>query len=315
MTLSIIIPTHRRFFQVQRLLSSVLEQDFPRSDLQVLLVSNLQDRKLTEMVSYWEEKFFDFRYMETGLKGVNKARNLGVRFARGDILYFLDDDCVLDKKDHLKSLISAHRSPAIGIGGGYKTSEVAFGKEEFYQDNTEQWIKRSSSPMGQSEQLIGGNSSYKREVFDRGFYFDSTIVFGGSELGFNKSLRLQGWNLSYEDRLSVLHKLSLSWNSFIRKSFKQGLGSVKSDTRPSSDSLKEEWAFFYKKAFSSYSLVYNMFFKLGFFWGLAGLKQGRVSARFIRFIFFIYKKPLVFFKRVLYKMVIRSCIFRVVGFY
>ena len=295
MTLSIIIPTHNRPFQVQQLLNSIAEQNFPKRNLQVLLVSNLRDKKLREKASYWEDVFFDFKYLEVGRKGVNKARNMGIRFARGDILYFLDDDCLLDNKDHLSLLVSEHEKSAVGIGGGYKSLGDSHGLEKFYQENTEQWIKGSSSEK-QTEQLIGGNASYKRKVFDKGFYFDPSIVFGGSEEGFNRSLRAQGWTLLFVDKLSVFHNIKLSWSSFIKKSFKQGLGSAKAYTKEEGYSLKGKWAFLYQDSHSSYSLVYNLFFKLGFFWGVSA--QGRKGKFFqlIRFIFLFFKSRWYFFR-------------------
>ena len=296
MTLSIIIPTHKRPLQVQQLLNSIAEQNFPRRDLQVLLVSNLKDKILRKIIPHWEKVFFDFKYMETGMKGVNKARNMGIRFARGDILYFLDDDCLLDNKDQLSNLMLEHKKESIGIGGGYKTLEGSEGLEKFYQDNTDQWIKHSAFSKNQSEQLVGGNSSYKREVFDRGFYFDSSIVFGGSEEGFNRSLRAQGWNLLFVDKLSVLHKVKLNWFSFVRKSFKQGLGSVKSYSKTEKHSLKDKWAFLYKDSHSVYSLVYNVVFKLGFFWGLASLEKKGVIFQSFKFIFLFFKSRWYFIK-------------------
>ena len=314
MTLSIIIPTYNRPIQVQQLLRSIAWQNFPSKDLQVLLISNFRDNILRKTSSYWQNLFFDFKYLETGRKGVNKARNMGIRFARGDILYFLDDDCFLENKDHLSLLVSAHEKPAIGIGGGYNTLEDSHGLEKFYQDNTEEWIRKAVlekqteglSKRGFSgkpvKQLVGGNSSYKREVFDKGFYFDPSIVFGGSEEGFNQSLRDQAWNLLFMSELNVLHKLRISWLSFIKKSFKQGLGSVKSYSKLKSHKLEDEWAFLYKDSYSVYSLVYSLFFKLGFFWGLSGLERQGGLFKFLKFISLFLKSRWYFFKELFRKI-------------
>ena len=139
MTLSIIIPTHKRAVQAIQLLQSIAEQKFPHKNLQVLLISNLKDKKLREKVPHWESVFFDFRYKEVGLIGVNKARNMGIRFAGGDILYFLDDDCLLPDKNHLRNLILLHEAnPSVmGIGGGYKSMGVLYGSERFYHEHSE----------------------------------------------------------------------------------------------------------------------------------------------------------------------------------
>ena len=346
MTLSIIIPTHKRAFQVQQLLGSIAQQDFPKENLQLLLISNLRDKRLREQAPYWENIFFDFKYLEVGQKGVNKARNMGIRFARGDILYFLDDDCLLENKKHLSWLVSEHKIKSdIGIGGAYKTRGQSHGLKKFYQENTEQWIRDSifkeqtgsfeqdlekqsrnfeedskkqkgqivEPSEKQTEQLLGGNSSYKREVFDKGFYFDPSIIFGGSEKGFNQSLREQGWTLLFMDKLSVTHNLKLDLTDFIKKSFKQGQGSIKTQSKKEHSSLKGEWAFLHKDNHSFYSFLYNLFFKIGFFWEIASQgKKGKVFQVF-RFIFLFFKSRWLFFRDYFAKWFYGSVLLRFLG--
>ena len=296
MTLSIIIPTHKRAYQVVRLLESIAEQEFPYEDLQVLLISNLKDKKLRRQFSHWESVFFDFKYKELGCVGVNKARNMGIRFAGGDILYFLDDDCLLSNKNHLQNLVLEHKKHplAMGIGGAYKALESLYGLEKFYHEHSEKWVKEFvSSKKSVSSQLIGGNASYKREVFDKGFYFDPLIVFGGSEEGFNQSLKEEGWILLYSEKLWVFHVVQLNWLSFIRKSFKQGLGSFKNRHKFNQEiknghNIKKDWAFL-SGPFSFYPFIYAFFFKWGYFWGLSSSVKGNFLFRFFHFIFLVIK--------------------------
>ncbi len=298
MTLSIIIPTHKRTEQSAKLLRSIAEQDFPYEDLQVILISNLKDKALRERSSYWESLFFDFKYKEVGSLGVNKARNMGIRFSSGDILYFLDDDCLLANKNHLMNLVLEHKKNplVIGIGGGYKALESLYGVEKFYHEHSDQWIESFVSSKETVSQLIGGNASYKRKVFDQGFCFDSSIVFGGSEESFNQSLKEAGYTLLYSNKLWVFHVVKLKFLSFIKKSFGQGLGLFKNryksgQTIESLSDIKKDWAFLVGK-FSFYSFIYSLFFKLGYFWGAAVTK--RKSFRLFYFVFLILKSRLYF---------------------
>ena len=300
MTVSIIIPTHKRPELALRLLRSIEEQDFPRAKLQTLLISNLRDERLRRAAPYWESALFDFKYREIGLVGVNKARNMGIRLAGGDILYFLDDDCLLPNKSHLRNLVLEHeRNPqAMGIGGGYKPLGDLDGMEKFYQESSEKWIRDSASSKEFADQLLGGNSSYKREAFDKGFCFDPLISFGGSEESFNRSLREQGWALLYRENLWLFHALRLGWPAFIKKSFKQGLGLFKnrSQTKENLWSLKKDWAFLTGSEKGIYSLAYAVFFKLGYFWALASMGKESPLFRLARFAFLIVKSRWRFFK-------------------
>ena len=317
MTLSIIIPTHNRPEQAAILLESIARQDFSPQDLQVLLISNLRDKILRKRVSYWKRQFFDFKYKEVGLVGVNKARNMGIRFAGGEILYFLDDDCILPNKSHLKNLVLRHKAQAsvMGIGGGYRASEgFLYDLDRFYHEHSEKWVKDHVVEDKSASQLIGGNASYKREVFDKGFYFDPLIAFGGSEESFNESLREESWTLVYDRELWVFHVVRLTMFSLIKKSFWQGFNSFEREHAHSGkekwEFLKKEWAFSFG-SFSFYSFTYNLGFKLGYLWGASFSKKKNFIFKFIYFIFLIFKSRFYFVKEYLFPR-LYGCFFEVV---
>jgi len=312
MTLSVIIPTHKRFFQVSRLMDSLLNQEFPRENLQILLISNLKDKKLKMQCDKWKSCFYDFKYLVVGEKGVNKARNLGIRFAYGDVLYFLDDDCLLPHKTHLHRVLLSHKTypHIIGIGGRYKNKFKMEGMKSFYYQKAVSWLNQHA--IGEKAfQLLGGNASYKREAFDRGFNFDSHIVFGGSEESLNRDLVENNWELMILDQLSVYHIIDMTFWDLINKSFLQGAGSVKNrydagqHLHQLSDMKKE--AIFSNNHKSFYAFIYDAGFKLGFFWQLSLLKAGQFFIfRFILFVLFILKSRLVVFKeKVVLKVVLK----------
>ena len=325
MTISVIIPTHRRAEQVKHLIRSLQDQDFPKENLQVLLISNLKDNQLREQVQQWRQEFYDFKYMETGEKGVNKARNLGIRFAGGDILYFLDDDCILPSTDHLTKLITQHQrlQQVAGIGGGYKTTQGLEGASRFYHEQQKQWMDTVfTGDSHKTSQLIGGNASYKREVFDKGFAFDSRIVFGGSEESFNRLLVSNGYNLMLFRDLDVYHIIQVNVISLMRKSFQQGVGHFNSQLRNNKKNrtidMKQEAAFSPTPVRSWIHYVYYIFFKLGYFWaGSSEKTRGFIFFRIFYFLLLILRSRWIVIKNqiilgmfwkytgVLYGMVVR----------
>ena len=320
MTLSIIIPTHNRPEQVAVLLESIAKQDFPFENLQVLLISNLRDKALRKQIPYWRSLFFDFKYKEVGLIGVNKARNMGIRFAGGEILYFLDDDCILSGKNHLQNLVLEHKSkPSVaGIGGGYRASEVfLYNLDKFYHEHSEKWIEEHVFDDKNTSQLIGGNASYKREIFDKGFYFDPLIAFGGSEESFNEALRKESYTLVYDKKLWVFHVLKLTVFSLIRKGFWQGFNSFEREYQQSQkidkfQFMKKGWAFSFG-AFTFYSFTYNLCFKLGYFWGASFSEKKNFIFRFIYFVFLLLKSRLYFLKEYFLPWIYGSVFLRLFG--
>ena len=312
MLLSLIIPTHQRAFQVEKLLKSISKQDFPPEKMEVLLISNFKDKLLRMRVLDWEKTFLNFKYKEVGLKSVNKARNMGIRFARGDILYFLDDDCFLPHEQHLKNIVQAHENhpESAGIGGPYKTEENLRGMEKFYHESSELWLDKASQTDHQSSQLFGGNASYKKFIFEKGYYFDPTIVFGGSEESFNNSIKKYG--LIRDENLWVYHHSQLKGFAFIKKSFKQGAGAFKNQSKnlKGEDFFDSEWAFFHGDKQSFYSFLYQLFFKIGYFWGASQKGRGLKS---FRFLFFILKSRWYFFKNFFIKWCYGNVLVRLFG--
>jgi glycosyltransferase involved in cell wall biosynthesis len=213
---------------LRNLLSSIWKSDLTGLDLQVIVVNNLEKYESSSKLASFSGSSIDFKYLSSNTLGVNKARNLGVRYASGDIIWFLDDDCVIEDPNiflKLKQLFEEHPS-AHGIGGFYKSGSCA-GAANFYQEETHSWLESARldyKRVSRTVQLVGGNACYRRCVFEEGFLFDPQITFGGAEEGFNLRLHSAGKELYITHKLDVGHNFDLSTWGLMKKKFRQGVG-------------------------------------------------------------------------------------------
>lgn len=226
MLISVVVPTHQRARGLEELLHSLCDQDFPCGDFEVHVVSNLKDDPSYDVVNRFHSLFSSLRWHYTGAKGSNRARNLGLQHARGEIVAYFDDDCVVPHRYYLSEIARAHTEhPTISaIGGGYFAPVDANSAETAYNHTARVWLSRRTEEGGKVVNLVGGNVSYKRRhLHEKGFTFNDAIVFGGAETEMHLRMFRSGLELMYLDHLKVEHRARLKGMQLIRKGYKQGL--------------------------------------------------------------------------------------------
>lgn len=115
--ISIIIPTYNRKDELENLLPSLRSQECP-IPFEIMVVddgSTDGTRELLERLSKeWKGKL---RFIGQMHGGTGVARNLGIRHAHGDILVFVDSDCIAPR-GWLNKLTSVFVNLQIGAAGG-----------------------------------------------------------------------------------------------------------------------------------------------------------------------------------------------------
>ena len=243
--ISIVIPTLGDPEKLQRLLASIQKQKF-------LNVTEIIETIVVVNGMQAQESDFEFgpfvKFEFLAEKGVNMARNAGVRLAQAPIVLFLDDDCELHEPYFLSRHIAFHRehSSVFATGGGYQLPRGAGRLDEVYNSIQMRWFVSGLLQPGQNEKtrfLLGGNFSIKaRMAQDRNLKFDEQIRYGGSESEFFKQaeiLKLEVLTNSFD----VLHHTGETLFSLSRKLYRQGRGKALIDEKfPESPAATETGA-------------------------------------------------------------------------
>lgn len=112
---SIVIPTFNRIDSLTRLLKSLRQSDYPTECLEIVIVDNADDKKLSPAV----KRIFPKAKVITPGKNLysNGGRRVGGDAARGDYIFLLDDDNTLNR-DCIGLLIDyMENNPKVGITG------------------------------------------------------------------------------------------------------------------------------------------------------------------------------------------------------
>ena len=113
---SIVIPTYNRRSSLARSLESIASQDFPATEYEVIVVAD----GCTDSTEEYLRSFrpgCGFRWLNQANQGAAAAQNAGIAAAAGDLIIFVDDDCICDPglvAAHVEAHRDADRVVAIG---------------------------------------------------------------------------------------------------------------------------------------------------------------------------------------------------------
>lgn len=90
MTLSVICPIYNEEKYIGQFLDSILKQDYPKDDLEILLVDGMSNDRTREIVAEFIDQYPFIRLIDNPEKIVPYAMNRGIGMAKGEIILRLD---------------------------------------------------------------------------------------------------------------------------------------------------------------------------------------------------------------------------------
>ena len=218
-SISLVIPTRHRPHFLRRLLCSLQLQSF--QDFEVLVIDDSDQENEWDLSNEFPP--LNIRTLRTSHRGANRARNLGLKLATGNILYFLDDDTYLASPQHLSQLANHFNSvsqPYLA-GGMYQTPDSSSLAQWTYNCVCNLWLKkgfRNSAPI-----LLGGNFAVRRKDLNSSIFFSENVFRGGDEIEFHLRFRQAHPDCRIEllPSMSVWHDSNLTWHGLQQNSLSQ----------------------------------------------------------------------------------------------
>ena len=180
--LSVICPIYNEERYIAMCIESILSQDYPEDDLEVIFVDGMSTDKTREIVAGYAKTYPFIRLVDNPDRIVPPAMNIGIRMAEGDIIIRLDAHAIFPS-DYFsvltKSLIELG---AENVGGVCRTLPV----DDSIKARSIASVLSSSFGMGNSYFRIGADSimevdtvpfgCFRRDLFDRIGYFDEQLT-------------------------------------------------------------------------------------------------------------------------------------------
>ena len=203
MKISVVIPTYNRCELIALTIRTVLDQDFPRDDYEVIVVVDGCRDGSADFLRLLNTQCPLIVLEEERNRGPGHAKNVGLAAARGDLVLFLDDD-LLCERNLLAAHADAHRNAPPRLVVGQVLISPASPRQlstELEAGNLENWIQcLSGAPEGSwpVNLPIGTNVSTPRsEVLHMGG-FDENLSRMHEDLDLAFRLRAAGLELRFQ---------------------------------------------------------------------------------------------------------------------
>ncbi|MFC1851613.1 glycosyltransferase [candidate division CSSED10-310 bacterium] len=222
---SIIIPVYNGETTLKACLDSLLNLDYPSSELDIILVDDGSSDSTPQI-----GKQFQVRLLTTAHEGPSTARNLGIKHAQGDFVAFTDADCIVDPQWIKELLTGFPDDETIASVGG---CQRAVPDDPPFANRIQQLLElldflggytKGHQKITPVEHNPSCNVMYRKKcLFAVGGFLPG--LFPGEDVELDYRLRRQGYTLLYQPEAIVYHHRPRTYRHFFRMIFGYGKGS------------------------------------------------------------------------------------------
>ncbi len=263
-SVTVIVPVRNGELTIQSLLESLQKLDYDKNKVEVIVVDGNSTDKTQEIV-----KNYPVKLVVEENKGLNLARNVGIKCSDGEIIAFTDSDCIVPPNWITKIVENFKDSRVSCVGGSAKALDSDFISE--YADNS---IVRLMPFFTKREELekvkpffrhpAGCNMAFRRKVAEEVGYFDENIKYGFDEVEFADRICRAGYKMVLDPAVLVWHKHRSTLREFLKQNFQYGKGSGLVFKRKRLKDAVSRWSFLSIMGFISWLVIVGLLTFLNF---------------------------------------------------
>jgi glycosyltransferase involved in cell wall biosynthesis len=226
MFVSVIIPTYNDKGRLKEAVGSLKKQTYPKDRYEIIIVDDGSDDGTKE----WAQREIgnrsgNLKYFFQEHSGPARARNNGIKNALGEVIAFIDSDCVASPS-WLEEIVKGYDKPGVaGIGGRIRASPTASKISQYCA-----YVRMNEQPVADKTgivYIITGNASFKKANLDKVQGFDERYDFpGGEDPDLCYRIKRQGYVFQYNRNAVVYNRHKEKLRELFRSYFNYGKGEV-----------------------------------------------------------------------------------------
>ncbi len=217
---SVIIPTYNRDKMLRLTIESFFRQSYPADSFEIIVSDNNSTDNTKDIVAELQQRApVQINYLFEKRQGVHYARNCAAKIAKGDILYFTDDDMVADNRllDELIKIFGFDQRIGVATGlvvGKFEVEPPAWVRKHMINE------RLSLTDSSRREELIispddcgvySCHEAIRKDVFFKagGFNPENTsgVWVGDGETGLNIRVKALGYKFAYTSKSIICHMI------------------------------------------------------------------------------------------------------------
>jgi glycosyltransferase involved in cell wall biosynthesis len=224
MEITVVLCTFNRSRSLTKALDSILAQVVPESlTWEILVIDNNSNDDTREVVRRYCRRYPErIRYIFEPNQGLSRARNSGVRDARGEIIAFIDDD-VIASPAWLRNLTASLNDTKWAGTGGRIVPPENFNPPRWLTVGGDMDLLGALLPLfdlgdepGETKRPpYGANMAFRRSMFEKHGFFRVDLgrcgesLLMGEDIEFGSRLMAAGERLRYEPSSVVQHPVPM----------------------------------------------------------------------------------------------------------
>ena len=229
---SVIIPCRNEEKYIEECLDSVINQDYPKEKLEVLVVDGMSEDRTREVIEKYTKQYLFIKLLNNPKKITPVAFNIGVKNSNGDFIIIMGAHSVYERDYISKCVKYSNEYNADNVGGIWKivprektlvAKSIAFASSSIFGAGDAYYRSGYSGQPKWVDTVFGG--CYKREVFEKIGLFNENLK-RSQDMEFNLRLKKAGGKILLVPDIIAYYYPKSNFKEFFVHNFKDGIWAI-----------------------------------------------------------------------------------------